>query len=78
MEINGKNAFDEAAVREAVESLQGKSQSELFGALSEVTKQERAAGNLSDTRMEEIYEKLAPLLTEAQRQRMRDVIARLK
>lgn len=70
--------YDEAAVREAVESLRGKSQTELFNALGDATQRARADGTLDNTRMDDIYEKLAPYLTEAQKQRMREVIARLK
>lgn len=70
--------YDEAAVRAAVESLRGKSRTELLDALGDATKKARADGTLDNTRMDEIYEKLSPFLTEAQRQRMREMIARLK
>ena len=62
----------------AMESLSGKSESELFEALKEATQQERDAGNMSNTYMEEIYDKLYPFLSESQRQKMRQVIERLK
>ena len=70
--------IDEAAVREAVDSLRGKSRQDLLNALTDATKQARAAGELDNTRMEEIYALLSPMLTEAQRQKMREVIAGLK
>ena len=63
---------------EAVEQLKGKSRSELFDALQSATEAERAAGNLDNTRMDEIYEKLSPMLSEAQREKMRQVLSRLK
>ena len=77
-EPENSRPMDEAAVRDAVDSLRGKSQPELFDALRSATQQARAAGDLDNTRMDDIYEKLAPMLTEAQRRKMREVIARLK
>lgn len=65
-------------VRETVDHFGGRSEDELFDALKQVTEAERSAGRLDDTRMENIYEKLAPLLTERQREKMREVIRRLK
>lgn len=69
---------DAQAVRDAMETLRGKSRSELLETLRGATDEARAAGELDNTRMDDIYEKLAPYLSEAQRERMREVIARLK
>ncbi|GEM_PF-2054386 len=65
-------------VREVVDRYGGRSEAELFDALKQATDAERAAGRLDDTRMEAIYEKLAPMLTERQREKMKEVIRRLK
>ena len=72
---SGVNTED---VREVVDQFAGSSEAELFDALKQVTAAERAAGRLDDTRMEAIYEKLAPMLTERQREKMREVIRRLR
>ncbi len=70
--------YDEAAIRNAMETLRQKSQTELLEALSDATERARAEGSLDNTRMDDIYEKLAPYLTQAQQRKMREVIARLK
>ena len=70
--------YDEAAIRNAMETLRQKSQTELLEALSDATVRARAEGSLDNTRMDDIYEKLAPYLTQAQQRKMREVIARLK
>ena len=43
-----------------------------------MTKEQEQAGEMSSTRMEEIYATLSPFLTEKQREKMREVIRRLK
>lgn len=69
---------DTGAIQDAMERLNGRSKEELFDALAEATREERAAGNLDKTRMDEIYAKLSPMLTESQRQKMQEVLERLK
>ena len=52
-----------------------------FGSLDELkrmTLEQEQAGEMSPTRMEEIYRSLSPFLSEAQREKMREVIRRLK
>ena len=78
MQNEQSHAPDATDVAEAVSELKGKSQSELFDALKSATAEERAAGNLDNTRMDGIYEMLSPVLTESQREKMRQVLARLK
>ena len=46
--------------------------------LKRMTKEQEQAGEMSPTRMEEIYQTLSPFLTEKQREKMREVIRRLK
>ena len=46
--------------------------------LRRMTKEQEQAGEMSPTRMEEIYATLSPFLTEKQREKMREVIRRLK
>ena len=47
-------------------------------ALRHMTKEQEQAGEMSPTRMEEIYSTLSPFLSERQREKMREVIRRLK
>lgn len=75
---NETDAAKERELRSAVDSLKGKSEAELFEALKSATRQERETGALDNTRMDDIYKKLAPYLTAAQKEKMRTVIARLK
>ena len=50
----------------------------LMDELKRMTKEQEQAGEMSPTRMEEIYQTLSPFLTEKQREKMREVIRRLK
>ncbi|MDO4564518.1 MAG: hypothetical protein Q4C04_02745 [Clostridia bacterium] len=55
-----------------------KDQSELMETLEEMTREQKASGDLNNSKMEEIYEMLSPMLSETQREKMREVIKRLK
>ena len=50
----------------------------LMDELKRMTKEQEQAGEMSSTRMEEIYATLSPFLSESQREKMREVIRRLK
>ena len=50
----------------------------LMDELKRMTKEQEQAGEMSPTRMEEIYQTLSPFLSERQREKMREVIRRLK
>jgi hypothetical protein len=50
----------------------------LMDELKRMTKEQEQTGEMSPTRMEEIYATLSPFLTEKQREKMREVIRRLK
>ena len=50
----------------------------LMDELKRMTKEQEQRGEMSPTRMEEIYSTLSPFLTEHQREKMREVIQRLK
>ncbi len=50
----------------------------LMDELKRMTKEQEQAGEMSSTRMEEIYQTLSPFLTDRQREKMREVIRRLK
>ncbi len=50
----------------------------LMDELKRMTKEQEQAGEMSPTRMEEIYQTLSPFLTDRQREKMREVIRRLR
>ena len=50
----------------------------LMDELKRMTKEQEQTGEMSPTRMEEIYATLSPFLTDRQREKMREVIRRLK
>ena len=51
---------------------------ELMAELKRMTREQEQRGEMSPTRMEEIYATLSPFLSERQREKMREVIRRLK
>ena len=56
---------------------QNNSEDALMDELKRMTREQEQAGQMSPTRMEEIYSTLYPFLTESQREKMREVIRRL-
>lgn len=50
----------------------------LMEELQRMTREQEQRGEMSPTRMEEIYTTLSPFLSERQREKMREVIRRLK
>lgn len=69
---------DETVIREAIASRSDCSEGELMDELNELTRQERAAGRMDNMVMDDIYEKLSPMLSPQQRAKMLEVLARLK
>ena len=57
---------------------QNSTEEALMAELTRMTREQEQAGEMSPTRMEEIYATLSPFLTEYQRAKMREVIRRLK
>lgn len=57
---------------------QSSTEGELMEELKRMTRAQEQTGEMSTTRMEEIYNTLWPFLNEAQRQKMQEVIRRLK
>ena len=71
-------ASEQADAQKVIDQYRGKSESELLDALKAVTQEEQQKGNLDNIHMDEIYDKLAPMLTDAQKEKMRQVIRKLK
>ncbi|MBQ6078315.1 MAG: hypothetical protein IJK88_09455 [Clostridia bacterium] len=59
------------------ESYRGKSGDELMQTLLKLTAEQKQTGELNESKMEEIYRMLAPMLSERQKARMREIIDRL-
>ena len=57
---------------------QNSGEEELVDELKRMTREQEQRGQMSSTRMEEIYDTLSPFLSERQREKMREVIRRLK
>ncbi len=57
---------------------QNSGENALMDELKRMTKEQEQTGEMSSTRMEEIYQTLSPFLTDRQREKMREVIRRLK
>lgn len=64
--------------QDVVEAYRDQSEEELLNTLAEMTDEEKKAGRLNNTKLDEIYEMLYPYLTEKQRSKMEQVLARLK
>lgn len=50
---------------------------ELMETLLRLTAEQKSSGEMSESKMEEIYRMLSPMLSESQKARMREIIARL-
>ena len=57
---------------------QNSSEDALMAELAQMTRAQAQTGEMIPTRMEEIYDTLSPFLSERQREKMREVIRRLK
>ena len=59
------------------ETYRNQTSDELMETLLKLTAEQKQAGEMSESKMEEIYRMLAPMLSERQKARMREIIARL-
>ena len=64
-------------INEQYETYRNKSGEELMETLLRLTEEQKQTGEMSEGKMEEIYRMLAPMLSESQKARMREIIARL-
>lgn len=62
----------------AIDAYKDASEEELMETLTAMTREERKNGSLDNTKLDEIYEMLYPYLTEKQREKMREVLKRLR
>lgn len=65
-------------INDALNTYRSKSEAELMDTLKAMTDEERKSGNMDDTKLDEIYQMLYPMLTDAQRLKMEQVLGRLK
>jgi hypothetical protein len=64
-------------INEQYETYRNKSSDELMETLLKLTAEQKQTGEMTEGKMEEIYRMLAPMLSESQKARMREIIARL-
>ena len=57
---------------------QNSGENALMDELTRMTREQERTGEMSPTRMEQIYDALSPFLSERQREKMQEVIRRLK
>ena len=74
----GGEAMTPEEMEKFVNDRQNSGEDTLLDELKRMTREQEQAGEMSPTRMEEIYRSLSPFLSEAQREKMREVIRRLK
>ena len=59
------------------ETYRNQTSDELMETLLKLTAEQKQSGEMSESKMEEIYRMLAPMLSERQKARMREIIRRL-
>ena len=64
-------------INQQYETYRNQTSDELMETLLRLTAEQKQTGEMSEGRMEEIYRMLSPMLSESQRARMREIIARL-
>lgn len=64
-------------LNEQYEAYRNRSGDELWETLLSLTAEQKRSGEMSSGKMEEIYAMLSPMLSDAQRRRMREIIDRL-
>lgn len=65
-------------IKHAVDYYQGKSELDLLAELQAMVSKERAAGNMSNARIDSLAAMIAPMLDSVQRQRMQAILEQLK
>lgn len=65
-------------VEDVVSQYYGKDENELFGELSRISREQREAGNLNDSQIDNIVSTIAPMLNEEQRDRLLSITKTLK
>lgn len=64
-------------INEQYEAYRNKTSDELMETLLRLTAEQKQTGEMTEGKMEEIYRMLSPMLSESQKVRMREIIARL-
>ena len=64
-------------LNEQYEAYRSQSSDKLMETLQKLTAAQKQSGELNPSKMEEIYLLLSPMLSESQRARMREILARL-
>ena len=74
----GGEAMTPEEMEKFLQDRQNSGEDALMDELKRMTREQEQSGEMSPTRMEEIFATLSPFLSEAQREKMREVIRRLK
>jgi hypothetical protein len=64
-------------INDQYQAYRNQSGEQLMETLKKLTSEQKETGEMSESKMEEIYRMLAPMLSEHQRARMREIIDRL-
>ncbi|MBR0507706.1 MAG: hypothetical protein IJJ86_03775 [Clostridia bacterium] len=64
-------------INEQYEAYRNKTEGELMETLVKLTAEQKSNGEMSESKMEEIYRMLSPMLSAHQKARMREIIDRL-
>ena len=64
-------------INEQYEAYRNQTSDELMETLLRLTAEQKQTGEMTEGKMEEIYRMLSPMLSESQKARMREIIARL-
>lgn len=65
-------------VEDVVSQYYGKDENELFSELSRISREQREAGNLNDSQIDNIVSTIAPMLNDEQRERLISITKTLK
>ena len=74
----GGEAMTPEEMEKFLQDRQNSGEDALMDELKRMTREQEQRGEMNTTRMEEIYDTLSPFLSERQREKMREVIRRLK
>ncbi|MBQ2202410.1 MAG: hypothetical protein II412_07530 [Clostridia bacterium] len=64
-------------INEQYENYRKQSSDELMETLMRLTAEQKQTGEMTESKMEEIYRMLSPMLSEGQKAKMREIIDRL-
>ncbi|MDR3262793.1 MAG: hypothetical protein LBT30_00605 [Clostridiales bacterium] len=76
--VSANDKQKEEALKERLKKYEGKSQEDVMTELMRAVEKGKADGTLSSLELENFYTKAAPMLTEEQKRKMREIIDKIK